>query len=139
MPARPQLLALVGIRKGLERIFSPHDMSWLDGPLPGPGAAGKHPRERPEQGSGAEEVGAVLRPSLAHNRPGGTRGGRGASPETSAPPTVRADAAPGTADQPVRELGRGGAGAVRGHRPGPGVAGPRPPGGPKPPGHVAAQ
>ncbi|NXA78729.1 S4A4 protein, partial [Thryothorus ludovicianus] len=28
------LLALVGIRKGLERIFSPHDLSWLDGPLP---------------------------------------------------------------------------------------------------------
>uniref|UniRef100_A0A8C5IRA6 Anion exchange protein n=1 Tax=Junco hyemalis TaxID=40217 RepID=A0A8C5IRA6_JUNHY len=50
------LLALVGIRKGLERIFSPHDLSWLDGP--GPGAAGTQSRERPEQGGTAEEVGA---------------------------------------------------------------------------------
>uniref|UniRef100_A0A8C3ULS2 Anion exchange protein n=1 Tax=Catharus ustulatus TaxID=91951 RepID=A0A8C3ULS2_CATUS len=56
------LLALVGIRKGLERIFSPHDLSWLDGPLPGPGAVGKHPRERPEQGSGAEECELMQRP-----------------------------------------------------------------------------
>lgn len=78
MPARPQLLGLVGIRKGLERIFSPHDLSWLDGPLPGPGAAGKHRRERPEQGSGAEEVGAVLRASLGHSRPGAEPPARGA-------------------------------------------------------------
>ncbi|KAM4892840.1 anion exchange protein 4 [Sylvia borin] len=56
------LLALVGIRKGLERIFSPHDLSWLDGPLPGPGAAGTHPRERPELGSRAEECEPMHRP-----------------------------------------------------------------------------
>uniref|UniRef100_A0A8C5ITL9 Anion exchange protein n=1 Tax=Junco hyemalis TaxID=40217 RepID=A0A8C5ITL9_JUNHY len=108
------LLALVGIRKGLERIFSPHDLSWLDGP--GPGAAGTQSRERPEQGGTAEEVGAVPGASLGHSRPGveplrgGARGGRAAGPVTSAPPTVRADAAPGSADQPVRELGRAGRG-----------------------------
>ncbi|XP_039934034.1 anion exchange protein 4 [Hirundo rustica] len=56
------LLALVGIRKGLERIFSPHDLSWLDGPLPGPGAAGTPPRERPEHGRGAEECEPMHRP-----------------------------------------------------------------------------
>lgn len=110
--ARPQLLALVGIRKGLERIFSPHDLSWLDGPLPAPGAAGTQPRERPERGSRAEEVGAALGASLGHSRGrgGAAAGGRGASPETSVPPTVRADAAAGTADQPVGELGRAGPG-----------------------------
>ncbi|XP_059716519.1 anion exchange protein 4 [Haemorhous mexicanus] len=56
------LLALVGIRKGLERIFSPHDLSWLDGPLPGPGTAGTYPRERPEQGGAAEECEPMQRP-----------------------------------------------------------------------------
>uniref|UniRef100_A0A8C3MJY2 Anion exchange protein n=1 Tax=Geospiza parvula TaxID=87175 RepID=A0A8C3MJY2_GEOPR len=64
------LLALVGIRKGLERIFSRHDLSWLDGPLPAPGAAGTQPRERPEQGGAAEEVGAALGAALGHSRPG---------------------------------------------------------------------
>uniref|UniRef100_H0YTT6 Anion exchange protein n=1 Tax=Taeniopygia guttata TaxID=59729 RepID=H0YTT6_TAEGU len=45
------LLALVAIRKGLERIFSPHDLGWLDGPLPGRGAAGTQRRERQERGT----------------------------------------------------------------------------------------
>ncbi|XP_027744449.1 anion exchange protein 4 [Empidonax traillii] len=49
------LLALVGIRRGLERIFPPHDLEWLDGPPPGPGAAGTERRERPERGGGAQE------------------------------------------------------------------------------------
>ncbi|XP_071425940.1 anion exchange protein 4 [Pithys albifrons albifrons] len=56
------LLALVGIRKGLERIFSPHDLAWLDGPLPGPGAARPRRRERPERGSGAQELEPMQRP-----------------------------------------------------------------------------
>uniref|UniRef100_A0A8C3H3L0 Anion exchange protein n=1 Tax=Corvus moneduloides TaxID=1196302 RepID=A0A8C3H3L0_CORMO len=84
------LLALVGIRKGLERIFSAHDLSWLDGPLPGPGAAGTHPRERPEQGSRAEEVGGVLGASLGRSCPGGrAAGGAGAGA-----PGVGAEPAP---------------------------------------------
>ncbi|XP_054144249.1 anion exchange protein 4 [Melozone crissalis] len=95
------LLALVGIRKGLERIFSPHDLSWLDGPAPG--AAGTQPRERPEQGGTAEEVGAVLEASLGHSRPGVEPLARGRP--------LRADAAPGSADQSVRELGRAGRGS----------------------------
>lgn len=110
----------MGIRKGLERIFSPNDLSWLDGPLPGPGAAGTHPRERPEPGSRAEEVGAVLKASLGHSRPGteplaqlarGRPGWARCQLRNLCSPTVRADAPPGTADQPLRELGRGGPGA----------------------------
>ncbi|XP_030139638.2 anion exchange protein 4 isoform X1 [Taeniopygia guttata] len=64
------LLALVAIRKGLERIFSPHDLCWLDGPLPGREAAGTQRRERPERGSRAEEVGAVPGASPSRSRPG---------------------------------------------------------------------
>ncbi|XP_057891090.1 anion exchange protein 4 [Melospiza georgiana] len=59
------LLALVGIRKGLERIFSPHDLSWLDGPAPG--AAGTQPRERPEQRGTAEECEPMQRPGAQIN------------------------------------------------------------------------
>ncbi|XP_038006616.1 anion exchange protein 4 isoform X2 [Motacilla alba alba] len=62
------LLALLGIRKGLERIFSPHDLSWLDGPVPGPGAAGPRPRERTEQGSRAEESERLQRRDARSNR-----------------------------------------------------------------------
>ncbi|XP_032558512.1 anion exchange protein 4 [Chiroxiphia lanceolata] len=50
------LLALVGIRRGLERVFPPHDLAWLDGPPPGPGPAGTERRERSERGGGAQEL-----------------------------------------------------------------------------------
>ncbi|KFM08069.1 Electrogenic sodium bicarbonate cotransporter 1, partial [Aptenodytes forsteri] len=46
------LLALVGIRKGLERVFSLHDLSWLDSLLPATArkeAEGKQPRKRKEE------------------------------------------------------------------------------------------
>ncbi|KAM6408772.1 anion exchange protein 4 [Rhynochetos jubatus] len=46
------LLALVGIRKGLERIFSLHDLSWLDSLLPETArkeAEGKLPRKQEEE------------------------------------------------------------------------------------------
>ncbi|KAM9226354.1 anion exchange protein 4 [Leptosomus discolor] len=52
------LLALVGIRKGLERVFSLHDLSWLDNLLPE--AAGREPegkepgKQMEEEGSGEE-------------------------------------------------------------------------------------
>uniref|UniRef100_A0A493THJ8 Anion exchange protein n=1 Tax=Anas platyrhynchos platyrhynchos TaxID=8840 RepID=A0A493THJ8_ANAPP len=57
------LLALVGIRKGLECIFSLHDLSWLDSIMPEPGrkeAEGKLPRKHEEEESDTEEVGDVL-------------------------------------------------------------------------------
>uniref|UniRef100_A0A8C5U743 Anion exchange protein n=1 Tax=Malurus cyaneus samueli TaxID=2593467 RepID=A0A8C5U743_9PASS len=146
------LLALVGIRKGLERIFSPHDLSWLDGPLPGPRAEGTLPGERPEQGSRAEEVGDALETSLGHSRrkaeplaelARGARGGRGASPEPSVSPAVRADAPLGTSDQPLRELGGGGGGGCAGTSPRAGAHRTRDrqgtPKAPEPPGHVAAR
>uniref|UniRef100_A0A8C4XRG6 Anion exchange protein n=1 Tax=Falco tinnunculus TaxID=100819 RepID=A0A8C4XRG6_FALTI len=53
------LLALVGIRKGLERIFSLHDLSWLDSLLPESTrkeAKRGQPREQEEESNG-EEVG----------------------------------------------------------------------------------
>uniref|UniRef100_A0A8B9ZZX0 Anion exchange protein n=1 Tax=Anas zonorhyncha TaxID=75864 RepID=A0A8B9ZZX0_9AVES len=52
------LLALVGIRKGLECIFSLHDLSWLDSIMPEPGrkeAEGKLPRKHEEEESDTEE------------------------------------------------------------------------------------
>ncbi|XP_074694874.1 anion exchange protein 4 [Strix aluco] len=52
------LLALVGIRKGLEHIFSRHDLSWLDSLLPetaGKDTEGKQPRKRKEEESNSEE------------------------------------------------------------------------------------
>ncbi|KAM7101338.1 anion exchange protein 4 [Ciconia maguari] len=57
------LLALVGIRKGLERVFSPHDLSWLDSLLPETArkeAEGKQPKKQKEEESNSEEVGDVL-------------------------------------------------------------------------------
>ncbi|XP_074011913.1 anion exchange protein 4 [Numenius arquata] len=51
------LLALVGIRKGLERIFSLHDLSWLDSLLPGEageGAERRRPGRRRAEESGSE-------------------------------------------------------------------------------------
>ncbi|KAM6380163.1 anion exchange protein 4 [Pluvialis apricaria] len=51
------LLALVGIRKGLECIFSLHDLSWLDSLLPTTArreAEGKQPGKRSEQESSSE-------------------------------------------------------------------------------------
>ncbi|KAK4814754.1 hypothetical protein QYF61_026731 [Mycteria americana] len=52
------LLALVGIRKGLERVFSPHDLSWLDSLLPETArkeAEGKQPKKQKEKESNSEE------------------------------------------------------------------------------------
>uniref|UniRef100_A0A8C4US69 Anion exchange protein n=1 Tax=Falco tinnunculus TaxID=100819 RepID=A0A8C4US69_FALTI len=60
------LLALVGIRKGLERIFSLHDLSWLDSLLPESTrkeAKRGQPREQEEESNG-EEVGDVLGTTL---------------------------------------------------------------------------
>uniref|UniRef100_A0A8B9CBM8 Anion exchange protein n=1 Tax=Anser brachyrhynchus TaxID=132585 RepID=A0A8B9CBM8_9AVES len=57
------LLALVGIRKGLECIFSLHDLSWLDSIMPETGrkeAEGKLPRKHEKEESDTEEVGDVL-------------------------------------------------------------------------------
>lgn len=81
----PQLLALVGIRKGLERVFSLHDLSWLDSLLPetaGKEAEGKQPRKRKEEESNGEEVGDALGATLFHSRPQG-RFGAGAEPGLS--------------------------------------------------------
>uniref|UniRef100_A0A8B9DYM8 Anion exchange protein n=1 Tax=Anser cygnoides TaxID=8845 RepID=A0A8B9DYM8_ANSCY len=52
------LLALVGIRKGLECIFSLHDLSWLDSIMPETGrkeAEGKLPRKHEKEESDTEE------------------------------------------------------------------------------------
>lgn len=79
---RPQLLALVGIRKGLERVFSLHDLSWLDSLLPetaGKEAEGKQPRKQKEEESNGEEVGDVLGAMLFHSCPQGCFGA-GAEP-----------------------------------------------------------
>lgn len=60
----PQLLALVGIRKALEFIFSLHDLSWLDNIMPAAArkeAEGKQRRKQEEQESNSdEEVGDIL-------------------------------------------------------------------------------
>ncbi|XP_052672316.1 anion exchange protein 4 [Harpia harpyja] len=65
------LLALVGIRKGLERVFSLRDLSWLDSLLPETArkeAEGKQPGKRKEEESNREEVGDVLGATLVHSR-----------------------------------------------------------------------
>lgn len=67
----PQLLALVGIRKGLERVFSLRDLSWLDSLLPETArkeAEGKQTGKRKEEESNGEEVGDVLGATLVHSR-----------------------------------------------------------------------
>lgn len=67
----PQLLALVGIRKGLERVFSLRDLSWLDSLLPETArkeAEGKQPGKRKEEESNGEEVGDVLGATLVRSR-----------------------------------------------------------------------
>ncbi|XP_009706774.1 PREDICTED: electrogenic sodium bicarbonate cotransporter 1-like, partial [Cariama cristata] len=54
------LLALVGIRKGLEHVFSLHDLSWLDSLLPETTrnkVEGKQPRKLKEEENNVEEVG----------------------------------------------------------------------------------
>uniref|UniRef100_A0A8C8E8L2 Anion exchange protein n=1 Tax=Otus sunia TaxID=257818 RepID=A0A8C8E8L2_9STRI len=66
------LLALVGIRKGLEHIFSVHDLSWLDSLLPdtaGKDTEGKQPRKRKEEESNSKEVGDALGAVLFHKPP----------------------------------------------------------------------
>ncbi|XP_049685601.1 anion exchange protein 4 [Accipiter gentilis] len=65
------LLALVGIRKGLERVFSLRDLSWLDSLLPETArkeAEGKQTGKRKEEESNGEEVGDVLGATLVHSR-----------------------------------------------------------------------
>nr|XP_009938571.1 PREDICTED: anion exchange protein 4 [Opisthocomus hoazin] len=79
------LLALVGIRKGLERVFSLHDLSWLDSLLPeaaGKQAEGKQPSSQKEEESHGEEVGDALGAPLLHSRPRGCSGA-GAEPGPS--------------------------------------------------------
>uniref|UniRef100_A0A8C0C3P6 Anion exchange protein n=1 Tax=Buteo japonicus TaxID=224669 RepID=A0A8C0C3P6_9AVES len=79
------LLALVGIRKGLERVFSLRDLSWLDSLLPETArkeAEGKHPGKRKEEESNGEEVGDVLGATLVHSRHRGCFGA-GAEPGQS--------------------------------------------------------
>lgn len=88
----PQLLALVGIRKGLERIFSPHDLSWLDTLLPGGAgreAEGKQPSGREQPESTGEEVGDAPAPRSSAAAPGGA-GARGPSPAKAPPGPARA-------------------------------------------------
>lgn len=66
---RTQLLALVGIRKGLECIFSLHDLSWLDSLLPdtaGKEAEGKQSRRQKVGECHGEEVSDVLGAVLLH-------------------------------------------------------------------------
>ncbi|XP_061858773.1 anion exchange protein 4 [Colius striatus] len=72
------LLALVGIRKGLECIFSLHDLSWLDSLLPesaGKEAEGKLPGKLTEEEGTGEEVGDVLGALLFPGCPRGHHGG----------------------------------------------------------------
>ncbi|XP_009974289.3 anion exchange protein 4 [Tyto alba] len=79
------LLALVGIRKGLEHVFSLHDLSWLDSLLPetaGRDTEGKHCRKREEEESNSEEVGDVPGATLCQSRPR-ERSGAGAEPSPS--------------------------------------------------------
>ncbi|KAM6122960.1 anion exchange protein 4 [Phoenicopterus ruber ruber] len=79
------LLALVGIRKGLERIFSLHDLSWLDSLLPETArkeAEGKQPGKQKEEESNGEEVGGVLGATLFDSCPRGCFG-TGAEPVLS--------------------------------------------------------
>uniref|UniRef100_A0A8C2TMC6 Anion exchange protein n=1 Tax=Coturnix japonica TaxID=93934 RepID=A0A8C2TMC6_COTJA len=57
------LLALVGIRKALECIFSLHDLSWLDNIMPAAGskeAEGKLQRKQEEQESYADEESSAI-------------------------------------------------------------------------------
>uniref|UniRef100_A0A8C2TPQ1 Anion exchange protein n=1 Tax=Coturnix japonica TaxID=93934 RepID=A0A8C2TPQ1_COTJA len=78
------LLALVGIRKALECIFSLHDLSWLDNIMPAAGskeAEGKLQRKQEEQESYAdEEVGDILGAVLVCSCPQGLHGA-GAAPD----------------------------------------------------------
>ncbi|XP_051487536.1 anion exchange protein 4 [Apus apus] len=83
------LLALVGLRKGLERVFSLHDLGWLDGLLPG--AAGREPEgtrpsRRKEEERNGEEVGDVGGTTRSRSRPRGCSGARAtAGPGLSTP------------------------------------------------------
>ncbi|XP_064314820.1 anion exchange protein 4 [Phalacrocorax carbo] len=64
------LLALVGIRKGLERVFSLHDLHWLDSLLPETArkeAEGKQPRKQKEVESNGEETELMHRRGPAIN------------------------------------------------------------------------
>uniref|UniRef100_A0A672V5T7 Anion exchange protein n=1 Tax=Strigops habroptila TaxID=2489341 RepID=A0A672V5T7_STRHB len=65
------LLALVGIRKALERVFSLHDLSWLDSLLPETArreAEGKQAGRQKEEESNSEEVGDALGAALPHSQ-----------------------------------------------------------------------
>uniref|UniRef100_A0A663EL45 Anion exchange protein n=1 Tax=Aquila chrysaetos chrysaetos TaxID=223781 RepID=A0A663EL45_AQUCH len=86
------LLALVGIRKGLECVFSLRDLSWLDSLLPETArkeAEGKQPGKRKEEESNREEVGDVLGATLVHSRRRGCFGA-GAAPGWSSGPSCPA-------------------------------------------------
>ncbi|KAM6055964.1 LOW QUALITY PROTEIN: anion exchange protein 4 [Chlamydotis macqueenii] len=82
------LLALVGTRRGLEHTFSLHDLSWLDGLLPGPAkqeAEGREPGVR----SGEDSPGAEAPP--ARSAPGQPQ-----APGRPLPPPARSCARPAT-------------------------------------------
>uniref|UniRef100_A0A8C3KC22 Anion exchange protein n=1 Tax=Calidris pygmaea TaxID=425635 RepID=A0A8C3KC22_9CHAR len=118
------LLALVGIRKGLERIFSLNDLSRLDSLLPGDGAERGRPGRRRAAESGSEGVGDGRGAGLPGAGAGAAAGeglatagpGRAASPvPLSFPSPGRAGAAPSARDQRLGELGAApGRGAGRG-------------------------
>uniref|UniRef100_A0A8C9EYL9 Anion exchange protein n=1 Tax=Pavo cristatus TaxID=9049 RepID=A0A8C9EYL9_PAVCR len=75
------LLALVGIRKVLECIFSLHDLSWLDNIVPAAArkeAEGKlHMKQEEQESNADEEVGDILG-AVLFSKPG-KRGGAGGS------------------------------------------------------------
>lgn len=58
----------MGIRKGLERVFSLHDLSWLDSLLPDAGAGGTQPRQPQQEESSSEEVGDAQGARPHHGR-----------------------------------------------------------------------
>uniref|UniRef100_A0A672V3R5 Anion exchange protein n=1 Tax=Strigops habroptila TaxID=2489341 RepID=A0A672V3R5_STRHB len=98
------LLALVGIRKALERVFSLHDLSWLDSLLPETArreAEGKQAGRQKEEESNSEEVGDALAPrphAPFRLLPGaGTRSPLRSPPPPRCPPSVAAVAPPGPA------------------------------------------
>uniref|UniRef100_A0A8B9PNZ0 Anion exchange protein n=1 Tax=Apteryx owenii TaxID=8824 RepID=A0A8B9PNZ0_APTOW len=90
------LLALVGIRKGLECIFSLNDLSWLDSITPKTAereTKGKLPRKQEKEGSDCEEVGGILGAPLLHSCPlpsvWGAEPGLGLQPRAAGTPAQR--------------------------------------------------
>ncbi|XP_062443666.1 anion exchange protein 4 [Rhea pennata] len=90
------LLALVGIRKGLECIFSLNDLSWLDSIMPETAkreTEGKLPRKQEKEESDSEEVGGILGAPLFHSCPlasaWGAESGLGLQPRAAGSPAQR--------------------------------------------------